>query len=1156
MESFVHLHVHTEYSLLDGACRIKKLMKVAKEKGFKSVAITDHGNMYGCVEFYKSAIENGIKPIIGCEVYVAARSHKEKTQGLDSEINHLVLLCKNKKGYQNLCKLVSIAWVDGFYKKPRVDINLLEKYSEGLIALSACLAGKIPAELLKGDYESAKNWAIKYNNIFGKDNFYIELQDHGLAEQKQILPMLINIAEETNIPLVATNDCHYINKEDSMLQKTLICIQTNKLLSEQNPLAFSTQEFYFKSAKEMLELFNYCKQACENTVIIAERCNVEFEFGNTKLPRFDTPNNQDHFEYFKEMCYKGLYEKYSKNPKKEIVERLEYELSTIKQMGYVDYYLIVHDFVRYAKEKNIPVGPGRGSGAGSIAAFCIGITGIDPIKYNLLFERFLNPERVSMPDFDIDFCYERRQEVIDYVIKKYGIDHVAQIVTFGTMAARGAIRDVCRVMSVPYSVADSLAKLVPNELGITLKRALAISDELNFKYQNEEQIHQVLEMAKKIEGMPRQASTHAAGVVITDKPVVDYVPLAKNNDVVVTQYIMTALEELGLLKMDFLGLRTLTVLSDTEKFIKQKNPDFSLENIDLEDKETFKMLSDGKTVGVFQFESAGMTKVLTQLVPEKIEDLIAVISLYRPGPMESIPFYIQNRHNPGEIKYKTPLLKPILEVTNGCIVYQEQVMQIFRSLAGYSLGRADIVRRAMSKKKHAVMAKERQIFIYGLEDKDGNVEVAGCVRNGIDVQTASDIFSEMESFASYAFNKSHAAAYAFVSYQTAYLKCHYKKEYMSALLTSVIDNTDKIYEYINECKQNGINILPPSVNKSMGEFVAFENDIRFGLDAIKGIGKNFINKLISERNSNGEFTSFYDFCKRMHKHLNKKSLESLIKCGALDSLGANRNQMLSGFEKLLDEIENNYKKNIEGQIGFFETSANRINEQFVSSLPNLEKLPFLDILKMEKETTGIYISGHPLEQYKNVMDKLKCMKIKDIIKSSELNLNLDGKTASIICVINSVKVKTTKANSTMAFVKIEDESKEMEMIVFPKLFSQISHILKENAIILVKGRISIQEDEAPKFLCENIIQADDINIKEAKSADKPGLYLKVPSKSSAKFNNASLILSIFEGPTPVYFYFSDEKKLMRAPTKMWVDVNDVMIKELKNKLGDKNVVLR
>ena len=800
MSKFVHLHVHSEYSLLDGACRIKDMIKRAKELGQPAIAITDHGCMYGVMDFYKTAKSEGVKPIIGCEVYVAKRSRFDKVREYDSEIYHLVLLCKNNIGYQNLIKMVSKSFIEGFYNKPRIDEDLLRQHSEGLMALSACLAGAIPRALNRNDYEAAKEIALNYQDIFGKNNFYIELQNHGIAEEIRILPMLSRLSKETGIPMVATNDCHYITQEDSRMHEVLLCIQTNHTIEDDDKMDFGTDQVYIKSEKEMRALFDNFEGAIENTAKIAEMCNVEFEFGKTKLPHFDVPNNQDHYEYFKEQCYNGLYKNYGKNPAKTLVDRLEYELSTIKKMGYVDYYLIVHDFVRYAKSVDIAVGPGRGSGAGSLAAYCIGITGIDPIKYNLLFERFLNPERVSMPDFDIDFCYVRRQEVIDYVIRKYGADHVAQIITFGTMAARGAIRDVGRALAIPYAEVDSVAKLIPMELGMTIEKAMSNSVDLKKKYEENPKLKELIDMAKKLEGMPRHASTHAAGVVITEKPVSEYVPLAKNDEAIVTQFTMTTLEELGLLKMDFLGLRTLTVIKDTEKMINKVEPDFKIENIDLYDNEVFTMMSKGLTQGVFQYESVGMKNVLMQLKPDSIEDLIAVISLYRPGPMSSIPQYIENRHHPEKIKYKHPLLSDILDVTYGCIVYQEQVMQIFRKLAGFSLGRADIVRRAMSKKKKDVMEREHQIFIHGLVDASGKVEVDGCIRRGISEEVASSIYSEMESFASYAFNKSHAAAYAVISYQTAYLKCKYPKEYMASLITSVLDNINKVVEYIEECK--------------------------------------------------------------------------------------------------------------------------------------------------------------------------------------------------------------------------------------------------------------------------------------------------------------------------------------------------------------------
>ena len=886
--SFTHLHLHTEYSLLDGACRLDDLLDRAVELGMDSIAITDHGVMYGAVDFYKKAKARGIKPIIGCECYLASRGRKDKVHALDNERYHLVLLCENATGYQNLISMVSKAWTEGFYTKPRIDRELLEQYHEGIIALSACLAGEIPRALIADDYERAKEKALWYNKVFGQGNFYLELQNHGIREQKQIEPMLIRLSKETGIPLVATNDTHYVRKEDSKIQQVLICIATNTTLGQGNGLEFDSDEFYLKSEEEMHELFSHVPEAIENTQIIADRCNYDFEFGNTKLPHFEVPDGRDHFEWFREQCYAGMYRNYGDNPPKEYFDRLNYELDVINKMGYVDYFLIVHDFIRYAKSKGIPVGPGRGSGAGSIAAYCIGITGIDPMKYNLLFERFLNPERVSMPDFDVDFCYERRGEVIDYVIEKYGADHVAQIVTFGTLAARAAIRDVGRAMGIPYNIVDNVSKQVPRELNITIQKALKKSPEFRSLYESSDEIKSLIDTSMKVEGMPRHTSTHAAGVVITRDPVASYVPLALNDNSPVTQYTMTTLEELGLLKMDFLGLRTLTVINDAVKMIRLKDNSFDINRIDIADKATYEMMASGQTEGVFQFESAGMKSVLIGLKPVDIEDLIAVISLYRPGPMDSINTYIENRHHPEKTVYKTEKLREILEVTYGCMIYQEQVMQIFRSLAGYSYGRADIVRRAMSKKKHDVMEKERKNFIYGIVREDGTVECDGCVKRGIPAEVANDIFDDMSSFASYAFNKSHATAYAYVAYQTAYLKCHYPCEFMAALLSSVLDNTDKVTEYTDECNRIGIKILPPNVNESNDNFTVSNGNIRFGMLAIKNLGRSFIRNIISERNA-GKFTSFYNFCSRMHgSDFNKRAVESLIKSGALDGLGANR----------------------------------------------------------------------------------------------------------------------------------------------------------------------------------------------------------------------------------------------------------------------------
>lgn len=1161
MSNFVHLHVHSEYSLLDGACRIKDMIKRAKKLNQSAIAITDHGSMYGVMEFYKTAKSEGVKPIIGCEVYVAKRSRFDKVREYDSEIYHLVLLCKNNIGYQNLIKMVSKSFIEGFYNKPRIDEDLLRQHSEGLMALSACLAGAIPRALNRNDYEAAKEIALNYQDIFGKNNFYIELQNHGIAEEIRILPMLSRLSKETGIPMVATNDCHYITQEDIRMHEVLLCIQTNHTIEDDDKMDFGTDQVYIKSEKEMRALFDNFEGAIENTAKIAEMCNVEFEFGKTKLPHFDVPNNQDHYEYFKEQCYNGLYKNYGKNPAKTLVDRLEYELSTIKKMGYVDYYLIVHDFVRYAKSVDIAVGPGRGSGAGSLAAYCIGITGIDPIKYNLLFERFLNPERVSMPDFDIDFCYVRRQEVIDYVIRKYGADHVAQIITFGTMAARGAIRDVGRALAIPYAEVDSVAKLIPMELGMTIEKAMSNSVDLKKKYEENPKLKELIDMAKKLEGMPRHASTHAAGVVITEKPVSEYVPLAKNDEAIVTQFTMTTLEELGLLKMDFLGLRTLTVIKDTEKMINKVEPDFKIENIDLYDNEVFTMMSKGLTQGVFQYESVGMKNVLMQLKPDSIEDLIAVISLYRPGPMSSIPQYIENRHHPEKIKYKHPLLSDILDVTYGCIVYQEQVMQIFRKLAGFSLGRADIVRRAMSKKKKDVMEREHQIFIHGLVDASGKVEVDGCIRRGISEEVASSIYSEMESFASYAFNKSHAAAYAVISYQTAYLKCKYPKEYMASLITSVLDNINKVVEYIEECKNLKIEVLPPSINESEDIFTVSGNDIRFGLLAIKSLGRAPLEKILKER-ENGKFKSLYDFCKRMYsKDIKKIAVENLIKGGAFDNMGANRRQMLKVLDNIFESLHTERKNNLEGQIGFFDTMQS--DKEISIEVPNLEEFPQEELLKMEKEITGLYLSGHPLKEFSKLVTSNNYAKIGDIVSVSkeEFPKFKDSDRVKILAIISDVKLKTSKNNNTFAYVNIEDMYGAMEMMVFNSVLEKNSFLLMRGNIVEIHARVSVREDEEPKLICEEIISPPNmcdskIDKKLAKPVKNPGLYIKVKNENCFEYERALLLLSIFEGNTPVYIFLEDEKRLILAPRKLWVSKNDVLIGELKNKIGDRNVVIK
>lgn len=1169
--AFTHLHLHTEFSLLDGACRISRLASAAKQKGQTSLAITDHGVMYGVIDFYRACKKEGIKPVIGCEVYVAPKSRFDKTASYE-KYYHMVLLCENNTGYQNLIKLVSLGFTEGFYSKPRVDDELLQKYHEGLICLSACLAGEIPQNLLDGNYESARKKAEYYRDMFGQNNFFIELQDHGIEEQKRIIPSLIKISEEIGVGLVATNDCHYIEKEDSKIQSILLCIQTNHTINDSDRMEFQTDEFYLKTEDEMRQIFSFVPQAIDNTALIAERCNVDFEFGVRKLPRFDVPNNEDHLQYFRRNCYNGLHKYYGENPDQKLIDRLEYEIDTVSKMGFVDYYLIVNDFVQYAKSNGIPVGPGRGSGAGSLCAYCIGITAIDPIKYNLIFERFLNPERVSMPDFDIDFCKDRRGEVIDYVVQKYGADRVAQIISFGTMAARGAIRDVGRALAIPYSTVDSIAKLVPFEINITIEKALKLSSELRRRYSEDEQTKNLLDVAMSIEGMPRHATMHAAGVVITDKPVSDYVPLSKNDDNVVTQFTMTTLEELGLLKMDFLGLRNLTVIADAEKLIKANHPDYSEDNVDVCDENVFKMISQGNTEGVFQFESQGMRNVLTQLKPETIEDLIAVLSLYRPGPMDSIPTYIDCRHNPSHIRYKHPMLKQILDVTYGCIVYQEQVMQIFRTLAGYSLGRADIVRRAMSKKKHSVMEKEREIFIHGLADENGIIVVDGCKRRGIDEKTANSIYDEMESFASYAFNKSHAAAYASISYKTAWLKCYYPREYMAALLSSVLDNQNKMAVYIAECQRMGIHVLPPNVNESNLGFTVSGNNIRYGLLAIKNLGQQFIDEIILERRYKS-YTSFYDFCKRLYgKNMNSRAIESLVKCGAFDGLGANRRQLLAISKTVLDDLDYETKRNMGGQLSFFDLG--NTDEQSKTSneplMPDLEEFSKSELLFMENEIAGMYLSGHPMDEYSDYFNAVKADRTGDII-SNEGGLYFDGKKVSVVCVVSKVKTQLTKNNQMMAFATVEDRYGTIEIVVFPNVYEKFAVFLNDGKAIIVRGTLNFKENEEPKIICDTIGKAmsneECKNNPSALTAQKPvvnnarrqspaTLYLRIDDLNTDKFNRAKRVLEIFEGRTPVIFYLTNSKRKVKAPASLWVSLNDVMIKELKFQLGDENVVAK
>ncbi len=1144
---FVHLHLHTEYSLLDGCCRIERVIDRAKELGQKSLAITDHGVMYGVIDFYKTALKKGIKPIIGCEVYVAPSSRFDKQKTKDGAYTHLVLLCETNEGYRNLIKLVSLGFTEGFYSKPRVDRELLKEHSKGLIALSACLAGEIPRLLQNDNYEKAKETALWYAGVFGKDNFYLELQNHGISEQQKVNAGLVRISKETAISLVATNDVHYVDADDYRMHKVLLCIQTGSRLGDQNALEFKTDEFYLKSGDEMAGLFPDTPEAITNTALIAERCNVELEFGKIKLPRFDI-GDIDHFEYFKQKCTEGLHRIYGENPEKTVLDRLSYELSVINRMGYVDYYLIVADFVNYAKNHGIPVGPGRGSGAASLAAYCIGITGIDPIKYDLYFERFLNPERVSMPDFDIDFCYVNRQKVIDYVINKYGSDHVSQIVTFGTMAARAAVRDVGRVMDIPYVLCDRVAKLIPHSIGMTISRALETVKELNDLYTTDEQIKELIDMAMSLEGMPRHASTHAAGVVISDKPVDEYVPLALNDEAVVTQYTMTSLEELGLLKMDFLGLRNLTVIEDTSAYIRKKEPDFDIEKIPLDDKETYNMMGKGLTDGVFQFESDGMKNVLRQLNPQSIEDLTAILSLYRPGPMDSIPKYIHNRHNPADIKYDTSLLKPILDVTYGCIVYQEQVMQVFRTLAGYSLGRADIVRRAMAKKKHDVMKREREFFIYGEKDEKGNTVCEGAIANGVSEETAQKIFDEMSSFSSYAFNKAHAAAYAFVAYRTAYLKCRYMPEYFAALMSSMMDSASKISIYTAECKKNGIRILPPSVNYSGKSFTPCGRDIRFGLLAIKNLGTGIIERLIKERESGGKYTSMYDFCVRNYsREFNRKALEGLIKSGAMDGLENNRRQMLYNIDGVLAAVENNCRYSSKGQLDLFDEMESP-NEY----IPNVMDEMSEDLkLALEKEATGLYLSGHPMDKYAAFVKSAEFTPVSDIVSGKYK----DGARITAAGIISNIKVRRLKNGNTLASAFIEDITASAPVTVFEKTYVEYKHLLSESKPIIITGRISEREDRDTEIIAERFenIPENAENFRKSAKNIKSGLYLRVKNIECGEFLKVKEILKKYGGNTAVYIYCTETKRKLEAPRELRITALDALIGEISAVLGQENV---
>lgn len=1130
---FVHLHLHTEFSLLDGACRIKELAAYAKKLGQDALAITDHGNMFGAIDFYSACKAEGIKPIIGCEVYVAPRTRFDKVHRIDTSPNHLVLLCKNETGYRNLIKLVSAGYIEGFYSRPRIDHNLLQEHSEGLIALSACLAGEIPRALTAGDYGRAKQIAEFYRDTMGPDNYFIELQDHGIKEQRAILPQLVKLAQQVGVGLVATNDVHYIRREDSKTQKVLLCIQTGKTLDEELAIEFPTQEFYLKSEEEMQSLFGSFEGAIENTARIAERCNLEFEFGVTKLPHFEPPNGEDNKEFFLRLCHDGLKKHYGEQPDPKILDRFHYEIDVIDSMGFVDYYLIVYDFVRYAKEHGIPVGPGRGSGAGSIIAYCIGITGIDPIKYNLLFERFLNPERVSMPDFDIDFCYERRPEVLDYVIRKYGADHVAQIVTFGTLAARGAIRDVGRVMGMPYDVVDKIAKQVPIHPGvtITIDSALKKSPELKAMADSDPQVRELIDTARKLEGMPRNTSTHAAGVVITDKPVTDYVPLSKNDESIVTQYTMNTIADLGLLKMDFLGLRNLTVISDAERGVRRFEPEFAINKIPLDDKETFDMLSQGQSDGVFQFESAGMRKVLSRMKPDCLEDLIAVLSLYRPGPAQFIDAFIENRIHPERITYRDERLRHILDVTYGVIVYQEQVMQIFRELAGYSYGRADVVRRAISKKKAGVMEQERIKFI------------EGAVANGLSERDAEAIFNDMSSFASYAFNKSHAAAYSLVSYQTAYLKCHYPREYMAALLNSVIYSTDKVISYIGECRKQHIQVLPPDINRSQIGFTVSDGSIRFGLLAVKKVGKGVIERIVEEREANGAFESLYNFVERMHnRELNKAAILAFIQCGAFDSFEENRRQMAESYERIVESVNSSKRSNINGQINLFETVTG--TEKF--SYPELKEYTTDELMAMERQTTGLYISSHPLDRFDKQLKGRRIDQISEI--QQEESSYCDGAHAELGAIVASVKRIQTKGGALMAFAELEDRTGSIEAVVFPNVYATVGNRLAEGAAVLAGGSISVKEEEDKKLLCDRVTLLAEL------STDK--LFLKFPSRGAEQVAAAQRMIAAHPGSSQVVFYFADEKKYLKLPESLKVQIESEFVKELSEAFGQSNVVIQ
>ena len=1144
--NFTHLHVHTEYSLLDGSNKIKEYVDRVKALGMDSAAITDHGVMYGVIDFYRAARAAGINPILGCEVYVAPGSRFDREAGSgDDRYYHLVLLAENNQGYSNLMKIVSKGFVEGFYYKPRVDLSLLEKYHEGIIALSACLAGEVARFLTRGMYEDAKKAALRYQDIFGQGNFFLELQDHGIPEQQNVNQQPLKMHRETGIELVATNDVHYTLAEDAQPHDVLLCLQTGKKLADEDRMRYEGGQYYVKSLEEMERLFPYAPEALENTHKIAQRCHVEIEFGVTKLPKFDVPEGYTSWEYLNELCFRGLEERYQPVTE-ELKERLNYELSTIRNMGYVDYFLIVWDFIKYARDHDIMVGPGRGSAAGSLVAYTLGITQLDPIRYDLLFERFLNPERVSMPDIDVDFCFERRQEVIDYVRRKYGDDCVVQIVTFGTLAARGVIRDVGRVMDLPYAQVDTIAKMIPQELNITIDKALQMNPELKKVYEDQKEIHDLIDTAKRLEGLPRHTSMHAAGVVISQKDVSEYVPLSRASDgSIVTQFTMTTLEELGLLKMDFLGLRTLTVIQNAVHLIEQDaGVKLDMQHIDYNDKKVLDSLGTGRSDGVFQLESAGMKNFMKELKPQSLEDVIAGISLYRPGPMDFIPQYIRGKNRPDTIKYDCPQLEPILKPTYGCIVYQEQVMQIVRNLAGYTLGRSDLVRRAMSKKKAAVMEKERQNFVYGNEEEG----VPGCIANGISEQTANKIYDDMIDFAKYAFNKSHAAAYAVVSYQTAFLKYYYPVEFMAALMTSVIEMPTKVAEYIQVCRQMNIKILPPDVNRGAYGFSVDNGAIRYGLSAIKSVGRPVINALVEEREVKGEYRSLKDFIERLTGTVNKRAIENFIKAGALDCLEGNRRQKMLVYSQIVDSIAQEKKNSFAGQMSLFDLVSDEEKKEYEIRMPDVEEYDKEMILAFEKDVLGIYLSGHPLEKYRNIMEKMISAKTTDFQPDEESGIPkvYDGQKVIIGGMITEKTIKYTRNNKVMAFLTVEDLLGTVEIVVFPRDYEKWQSMLNEDARVFVQGRVNAEDDKPSKLILEKVRAFEDM---------PQELWIQFKDKAEYAEKEQELLETLkgYAGVSAVVIYLKDVNAMKRLPAGYHARISDSLTGELRKKYGESNV---